>query len=345
MAKSTLVRKKVEPFSLVSMPEPSTPMLMPADAAPRPEEALMARAAWAYYVEGLTQNDIARKLGLNRVRVNRILAQARERGIVQVRVNSSLAISTEAALAKRYGLDQAIIVPTPSDPSLLPHSIATAAGVVLSDRLQDGMSVGVGWGRTLRLSVRAMERRQIHDLSVVSLLGGLTRGSVMNTYETASRLADIYGAGCFYIAAPAYADSEATARVLRAQSSVQDAFERARKIDIAFLSVGSLTEDSTMRRLGLLDKADTESLRATGAVGDFCAHLIDVHGKVVDHPVNRRVLALAVDDLRDVPTVILASGGQDKLKVLHAALSLKTVTIFVTDETTAHHLLANDLGD
>jgi len=100
-----------------------------------------------------------------------------------------------------------------------------------------------------------------------------------------------------------------------------------------------------MRRLGLLDKADTESLRATGAVGDFCAHLIDVHGKVVDHPVNRRVLALAVDDLRDVPTVILASGGQDKLKVLHAALSLKTVTIFVTDETTAHHLLANDLGD
>jgi len=305
------------------------------------DEALMARAAWSYYVEGLTQNDIARKLGINRIRVNRILAQALERGIVQVRINTQLSVATEAALANRYGLDQAIVVPTPSDPKLIPHAIASAAGALLSDRLQDGMSVGVGWGRTLRLSVRAMERRPIRDFSVVSLLGGLTRGSVMNTYEAASRLADIYGADCFYIAAPAYADSEASAKVLRAQSSVQDAFERARQIDIAFLSVGSLTDDSTMHRLGLINEGDMASLQSVGAVGDFCAHLIDAKGQLVNHPVNRSVLALGIDDLRRVPTVILASGGRDKLQVLHAALSLKTVSILITDEDTAESLLAN----
>ena len=109
-----------------------------------PDEALMVRAAWGYYVEGLTQNEIGRKLGLNRVRVNRILAQARERGIVQVRVNSALSVETEAALERKFGLDQAVVVPTPDDVSLIPQMIATAAGAVLSDRIGDGMSVGVG---------------------------------------------------------------------------------------------------------------------------------------------------------------------------------------------------------
>lgn len=304
-----------------------------------PDEALMVRAAWGYYVEGLTQNEIGRKLGLNRVRVNRILAQARERGIVQVRVNSALSVETEAALERMFDLDQAVVVPTPDDASLVPQMIATAAGAVLSDRIGDGMSVGVGWGRTLRLSVRSVERRAVRDLSVVSLLGGLTRGSVMNAYETASRLADVYNAQCFYIAAPVFADTEETAQILRSQSGVRDAFAHARKIDIALMSVGSLHHDLTMRQLGLIREPDVKSLLKAGAVGDFCAHWIDANGDMIDHPLNRSVLAMSLDDLRRVPTVILASGGADKITVLRAALRRKTVSVFVTDEATAKELL------
>ncbi len=299
----------------------------------------MARAAWAYYVEGLTQNDIARKLDVNRIRINRLLAQARERGIVQVRVNASLAMETEAKLERRYGLKLALVVPTPVDAADLPRSIAMAAGHAVSDRLTDGMSVGVGWGRTLRLSVTTMERRTVRDLSVVSLIGGLTQGSVLNTHETASRLADIYGANCFYIAAPAFADGEDSAKILRSQTSVIDAFEHARNIDLAFVSVGGLDKSATMRRLKLIDDQDIKSLVAAGAVGDLCSQFIDINGQVVDHPINRRVIALDVSDLKRVPSVILASGGLEKLGVLHAILSLGLVSILVTDEETARQLL------
>ena len=44
-----------------------------------PEEQLATRAAWLYFVAGLTQIEIGRKLGVNRIRVNRLLAQARRR--------------------------------------------------------------------------------------------------------------------------------------------------------------------------------------------------------------------------------------------------------------------------
>ena len=84
----------------------------------------MARASWYYYIEGLTQNDIAARLGVHRTRVNRILAQARSRGIVQVRINSPVNLAAERALEKRFGLKQVVLVQTPQTPDQLTASVA-----------------------------------------------------------------------------------------------------------------------------------------------------------------------------------------------------------------------------
>ena len=175
------------------------------------EEQLTTRAAWLYFVAGLTQAQIGKKLGINRIRINRLLAQAREQGVVQIRITGRLAecVALEEKLKSRFDLEGAVVVPTPPNQSLIPHVIGAAAGNVLAEKLKDGMSVGVGWGRTLRLSLRSVPRRPLRKLSVVSLMGGLTRGAAMNPHETASHLADLLDAQCYYIAAPALADSEA----------------------------------------------------------------------------------------------------------------------------------------
>ncbi|MEL6209782.1 MAG: sigma factor-like helix-turn-helix DNA-binding protein, partial [Pseudomonadota bacterium] len=48
----------------------------------RADDDLMVRAAWMYYHDDLTHAEIARKLGLSRVKVTRLLKRAREQGIV-----------------------------------------------------------------------------------------------------------------------------------------------------------------------------------------------------------------------------------------------------------------------
>jgi DNA-binding transcriptional regulator LsrR (DeoR family) len=305
------------------------------------ERQLATRAAWAYYVEGLTQAEVARRLGLNRVRVNRLLAQARESGIVQIRIQSKLAdcVALESRLVGRFGLQNAIVVPTPGDPSLLPQAIAGEAGHALSERIRPGLSVGIGWGRTLRLSLRSVESRAVHPLSVVSLLGGLTRGSVLNAYETAFHLADLFGAECFYVAGPVFADTGESRDLLLRQGLVREALERARAVDVALVSVGSLSDDATMLRLGLIAPEEAAALRRLGAVGDLCCHWIDGEGRLVDHPLNGRVLSISPQDLAAVETVILASGGPDKVPVLRGALALGVVDVLVTDAATAAALL------
>lgn len=306
------------------------------------DEQLATRAAWLYFVSGLTQAQIAKSLGLSRIRVNRLLAEAREQGLVQIRIAGRLAdcVACEVRLKQRFGLDEAIVVPTPPDQSLVPHVIGTAAGAALAQRLADGMSVGVGWGRTLRMSLRSVPRRPLPKLSVVSLLGGLTRGSAMNPHETASHLADLLDAQCYYIAAPALTDTEAARDLLVAQPMLHEVFEKGRKVDLAFLSVGELGLASTMTRVGLIGKEEVLSLREAGAVGDLCAHWIDAQGRIVDHPMNRRCIGLSPSHLRDIPCVMLASGGMAKIGAIHGALAGGMVDVLIVDEKAAEGVLA-----
>lgn len=306
------------------------------------DEQLATRAAWFYFVAGLTQAQIGKKLGLNRIRVNRLLAQAREQGLVQIRIAGRLAdcVACEERLKDRFGLKEAIVVPTPPDQSLVPHVIGSAAGAALAARLEDGMSVGVGWGRTLRMSLRSVPRRSLSKLSVVSLLGGLTRGSAMNPHETASHLADLLDAQCYYIAAPAMTDSEATRDLLVAQPMLHDVFERGRKVDLAFISVGDLNPSSTMERVGLIGRDEVKSLQQAGAVGDICAYWIDSLGQVVNHPMNRRSVGLSPSNLKEIPCVMLASGGTAKVGAIHGALHAGMVDVLIVDEKAAEGILA-----
>jgi DNA-binding transcriptional regulator LsrR (DeoR family) len=306
------------------------------------DEQQATRAAWLYFVAGLTQAQIGKNLGLNRIRVNRLLAQARDLGLVQIRITGKLAecVELEAKLRDRFGLGEAIVVPTPPDQAFVPHVIGTAAGAALAERLKDGMSVGVGWGRTLRLSLHSVPRRPLKRLSVVSLLGGLTRGAAMNPHETASHLADLLDAQCYYVAAPALTDTESTRNVLMSQPMLKEVFERGEKVDLAFLSVGELTQTNTMTRVGLIGRTDVQELLDAGAVGDICAHWIDITGRVVDHPLNSRVVALAPSKLAAIPCVMVASGGRSKIGVLLGVLNGKMADVVVTDEETAKGVLA-----
>lgn len=307
-----------------------------------PEEQMATRAAWLYFVAGLTQAQIGKKLGVNRIRVNRLLAYARDEGLVQIKITGRLAdcVDLEARLKTQYDLQDAIVVPTPNDQSIVPQVIATAAGAALSERLKDGMSVGVGWGRTLRLSLQSVPRRPMKRISVVSLLGGLTRGAAMNPHETASHLADLIDAQCYYVAAPALTDNQSTRDILIAQPMLREVVDRGARVDLAFLSVGELTHSNTMSRVGLITRTDVEELLQAGAAGDICAHWINDEGGLVDHPLNSRVVALPPDRLREIPCVMIASGGKAKTPVLRGVLKGGMADVVITDEQTAKAVLA-----
>ena len=74
-------------------------------------------------------------------------------------------------------------------------------------------------------------------------------------------------------------------------------------------------------------------------VGDVLCHFVDAQGRVVDHPVNERVVAVGLEDLRRVPKIVLAAGGKRKADAIRAALLATRARVLITDETAARALL------
>lgn len=304
------------------------------------DEQLQVRIAWHYYVEGLTQKEIAEKLGVNRVRVNRLLAASRASRLVQVQINSRLStcVTLEQQLIQRFCLQEVIVVPSSDDPDLIQESIGFATGNWISDNISQIRSIGIGWGRTLRLSLRSIRGNSMPDLSVVSLLGSLTRGDGTNTFEIAYRFADIFDAQRHYLAAPVFASSRELRDSILAEDELRMVIDRAKNVDTALLSVGDLSMKSLMVRLTPV-KDHIRDLQRAGAVGDILGHFLDRDGKVIDHPLNQRVIGLEFADLGHIDRVVLASGGMHKLDILRAVLQRKLIHVLIVDETTAQHLV------
>ena len=122
--------------------------------------------------------------------------------------------------------------------------------------------------------------------------------------------------------------------------SLREVVDRGARVDLAFLSVGELTHSNTMSRVGLITRTDVEELLQAGAAGDICAHWINDEGGLVDHPLNSRVVALPPDRLREIPCVMIASGGKAKTPVLRGVLKGGMADVVITDEQTAKAVLA-----
>jgi DNA-binding transcriptional regulator LsrR (DeoR family) len=310
-------------------------------AAPASEaDRLRARAVWLYYVEGCTQNDIAAQLGINRVMVVRLLADARRRNEVRVTISAPLAdlVELERQLETRHGIGRVIVAPF-ADPEGDPvRVIAAAAGNFVSGLMKSGMTVGVGWGRTLYNTLPFITGATLNDFRVVSLLGGIAAARRFNPAEFAWQFAELFQGEGFLVPAPAVVDSPETKHALLERCGLAAIFEMADHLDVALLSVGGISTLTTSYRTGYISESDRRSLIEAGAVGDVLYNFIDKDGQPVAHDVNDRVISVALPRLRRAPERVLISGGREKRVALAAAIRTVAPTTLITDEQTARHL-------
>ena len=305
-------------------------------------DSLRIRAAWMYFVEQKTQSEISEILGIGRVSVIRLLAEARARQEVKITIESELAETTalERALEARFGLRRALIAPLASAEADPTPVIGAATGGYVSELLAPGMSVGVGWGRTLFSSLPHIRARPLQDLRVISLLGGVGVARHFNPAEFAWRFASLFQGEGYLIPAPALVDSVATKQALVERCGLNKVLALADRLDMVLLSVGSILSATTFYRGGYLSDREQKELGDQGAVGDLLFHFFDRDGVLLDHPINDRVMSVDVDRLRRAGRRVLASGGQDKTGALLGAMALLEPTDFITDEQTARRLLA-----
>lgn len=302
----------------------------------------LARIAHRYYVDDRTQEEIAREFGLSRPTVQRLLERARWSGVVTIHVESppGLNLDLETRLREEFGLADAIVAPRRADPQSQREAVARSAAQFLERRLRDGMVVAVGHGRDTGEVPRFFRPRRRLDVEFVSAMGGSPRvDNPTNPNEICQALAGTSGGRARSLYAPAYVENAEMRDRLVEQDAVAHTLGAAARATMALVGIGSVDDGCTMVRSGCLSGDEIAGLRRQGAVGDVLGNYVAADGRLIAAPHRDRLIALSIDDLHRVGTVVAVVSEAEKPMAILGVLRAGVIDVLVVDDQNANAVL------
>ncbi|MFH0347659.1 sugar-binding transcriptional regulator [Bacillus vallismortis] len=306
------------------------------------DNRLFVKIAHMYYEEGHNQSQIAEEIGVSRSLISKYLSKARDLGIVEIIIHDDMIHpyrKLEGKVERLYGLREVVCIPNLGGESSKSR-LGSAACKYLLRVMRDGQTIGVSAGTTLYEVAKAMTSSQPYpSVTFVPLVGGMGNERVdIHANHIVAKLAESLQAHYKLLHAPVMVDSKEAKDIFMRQTSIQDIFNQSAKSHIAIVGIGGTPEHSTMVK-SYLGQEHQEYFDHTDVVGDICYNFIDENGRSSLSSWNERVIALELDQLREIPLVIGVACGLEKVQAIKAALEGKLVHVLVTDEQTAQALL------
>lgn len=299
-------------------------------------------AAWLYFSDQLTQNDIAQRLNVARSTVVNYLREARERGIVNIRLSADAFSRTTLAreLMQVFGLKGAFVIPSDYSGDLTKR-LGDAGARVLAEHITSGDIIGVAWGRTvLAVAEQITMAGEIKGLTVVQVSGSSTGSSDFSPELCTSVLSSRIRARCVNLLAPAILSSQNLRDTLLAEPVLQRQLSLIRKTNHILFGVGDVAAGSTVRASGIAEQSDIDAYIARGAVGVIIGRFIDSSGRPTIGELDRRMVGISLNELCQVPDRICVAGGTQKIEAMLSTLRGGYATHLVTDSQTAELILA-----
>lgn len=301
----------------------------------------LADIAELYYLQERTQSEIAELTGINRTTISRMLTEARREGIVEIRVERPLEFDLAAQAAMRDAfpeLRDIRVVLGNDNPDIASRILGQTASALLENLLVDDCILGVTWGRTLAATAGALAQQPASGVEVVQLAGAIAAHSGAPQQIVQTFAQKLSGTATF-VNAPFLVENDVVATALLRDPSNRDALDLASRADVALFGMGSTNESSSsLLSGGHLDRRDLRLLSHKGAVGDVAGHPIDADGFPIDS-FARRIVGLGDDQLRRIPIRLGVAGGEEKARVVQAALHGGYLTHLATDTAVAEQVL------
>lgn len=306
------------------------------------ETSIATRAAWLHYVGGLTQSEVAGRLGLTSLKAHRLIMRANQEGLVKVFIDGDVAecVAMETRLSALYGLATCEVVPEIEAEDLPLKALGIAGAQFLRREIDRGENtlIGIGHGRTLSACVDYLPRPAANGTTFVSLLGGLTKKFSANPYDVIYRLAERTGAEAYVLPVPMFANTAEDRAVLLGQKGVSHVMDLARRADLLIAGIGTTDGHASLVETGMIEKAEMQEVSRAGGVGELLGQFFGETGEAVESPLSDRTLSLGREDLRE-RRIVAVAGGRIKVRAVRAVLGSGLLTGLVTDERTAAALL------
>ncbi len=308
---------------------------------------LLTKVATMYYLDNMTQSEIAKRIGINRSSISRMLKKARETGIVTINIKNNFSenLQLEKELEQAFKLKEVIVIELgkEKDKKIIKQFLGQACSKYLTRIIHPGNVVGFTWGSTLGFVGEEFKRlSDCKNISatIVPISGG--PGNVNNEIHVntiVSKVAGALKAKPHYLYAP-----YATAKIETKNAILKDDNYKAilnfwEKLNIAVVGIGALVNSSVLVSTGYFTEKDIKELTQKNIIGETCGTFFDINGNVIESDIVDRVIALSIDKLRKVKFSIAVAESAVKVPAIYGALKGRFVNVLITTDETAKLLL------
>lgn len=307
---------------------------------------MIGRVARLHYESGLTHQDIAKLFNLSRVKVTRMLAEAKHLGIVKITVHSDERpfFEVERAIASKFGLKGVWVAP-PVDSIDAPGQASDrkVLGVAGAEAMQLLLSrtrrAVIGLSAAVSASAEQLPKFSVPELEIFPLAGGRAgRASGSNPQELVATVATATGGQAYQLPAPLIAADSRVYEALMDRAGCADVLDEAARADLLIVGVGSADQVAPVFRQQT-SEPDLEAIARSTAVGDISARFFDSSGEPAVEDLDSRVVGLSLAQMRRISNRLAIAGGQAKVAAVRAVLVSGMVNYLVTDLSCAQALL------
>ncbi|WP_119068415.1 sugar-binding transcriptional regulator [Rubrobacter indicoceani] len=306
------------------------------------EDHLILKILRLYYERGMTQAQVASRLGFSRPKVSKLMAEGMARGLVKIEIADPAGHfgSLEISLEDRFGLKEAVIVATAEDRSRTEAAAGAAASAMLARLCTAKTVLGLSWGVSVRALADATARGAFQVGKVVPLLGGMGKAKAgLHSNRICAELARKLNAEYLSLAAPAMAASPESRAELARTPGIAETLTEGAACDVAVAGMGGILPNSTLVEAGYFTKEEFLSLADRGVVGDVCCHFLDETGEPRCDDLTGRILGVTPEGLKAIPNTIGVATGAEKAPGVAAVLRGGLMKSLVCDESLARAIL------
>ena len=301
-------------------------------------------AAWLYYEERMTQEEVADQLGVSRGSVVNFLQEARDRNIVTIAVAARhlQTVGLAREIRDSFGLASCLVVPDDGGRQPSHERIGKAGARLLLEQLLPDDVLGVSWGRTVQALSTALPEVRLPGVAVVQIAGSSIGTADFSPELCTSNIANRIGARCINLHAPGIVSTPRIKRLFMQEPALIETFAIIRSCNKVLFGVGGLDSAGTAMRSGYMTPDKIAPYIKRGAIGVMAGRFLDRAGRPVLGALDNQMIGMTLDELATIPERLCVAGGEDKVEAIHAMLRGRFATVLVTDEATARALLAQD---
>lgn len=307
----------------------------------KPELTLLYSIARSYYIDKLSQSQIAEMENISRSQISRLLARAEKLGIVKIDVSlpedPGLSEMAESA-AKLLGIREVIVAPLEGDSDAsdaISEAIAVTASQYLPRALKNTKTVGLGWGKTMyNMSLRLSYRNLGEERMYVPLIGvSGTSNPYLQINTIVDRVAERHRARSYFVSVPAFRELSSPFSEIEEQrmATLEQYWSR---LDAVVFGLGGPPHNDGLFVDEISERYAAE-LVASGMSGDIISYFFRADGTTYHFDRVYRQVAFDVRRMRRVRKTICLAGGVDKVEGIQVAARLGYFNTLVTDSVTA----------